>query len=145
MEPTKYIKPTQKPTRISTSKRRVLSKRPYLGLLLKRDPRPRRLQPKVKKLIDEITPYYQPEAIVAFKRNLEDKRVYRKVKITEKRNALNKRVKSLQVSIIERKDPAKQLYYTTPDVAKELESILYRDGGMKAQVTLHVTFKKKKN
>ena len=46
---------------------------------------------------------------------------------------------------MQRKDPAKQLYYTTPDVAKELESILHRDGGMKAQVTLHITFKKKKN
>ena len=66
------------------------------------------------------------------------------MKITEKRQALRNRVKSLEVSIIERKDHAKQLYFTTPDVAKELESILYRDGGMKVQTTLHITFKKKK-
>ena len=66
------------------------------------------------------------------------------MKITEKKKAFQKRVKSFEVAIIERKDPTKQLYYTTPDVAKELESILYRDGSMKAQVTLHITFKKKK-
>ena len=40
--------------------------------------------------------------------------------------------------------PAKQLYLTTPDVAKELEGLLLREGGMKTQVTLHITFKKKK-
>ena len=33
---------------------------------------------------------------------------------------------------------------TTPDVAKELEGLLHREGGMKPQVTLHITFKKKK-
>ena len=67
------------------------------------------------------------------------------MKITEKKKAFQKRVKSLEIGIIERKDPTKQFYYTTPDVAKELEIILHRDGGMKAQVTVHVTFKKKKN
>ena len=65
------------------------------------------------------------------------------MKITEKRQALRNRVKSFDLSIIERNDPAKQLYYTTPDVAKELESILHRDSGLKAQVTLHITFKEK--
>ena len=65
------------------------------------------------------------------------------MKITEKKKALKQRVKSFEVAIIERKDPTKQLYYTTHDVAKELESILHRDGGMKAQVTLHINFKKK--
>ena len=101
----------------------------------------------VKKLIDKITPYYKPEAIEEFNKILKDKkslRVNPRAKITEKKQALNKRVKSFEVTIIEQKDPAKQLYYTTPDVAKELESILQRDGGMKAQVTLHITFKKKK-
>ena len=93
-------------------------------------------------MIDEITPYYQPEAIEAFKKYL---RVNPRVKITEKRQALRNRVKSLEVSIIERKDPTKQLYFTTPDVAKELESILSKERGIKVQTTLHITFKKKKN
>ena len=35
------------------------------------------------------------------------------------------------------------MFYTKPDVAKKLESILSKEGGMKAQVTLHILFKKK--
>ena len=65
------------------------------------------------------------------------------MKITQKKKALKKRAKSIEVTIIERSDPAKQFYFTTPDVAKELESLLHREGGMKAQVTIHITFKKK--
>ena len=147
LKPTNYIppkptpkptsKPTRKPTRKPIPKPRVLSKRP---VPLPR-PIPKPIDKKVKKLIDEITPYYKPEAIEAFKKSL---RVNPRVKITEKRQALRNRVKSLEVSIIERKDPAKQLYFTTPDVAKELESILSKERGMKVQTTLHVTFKKKK-
>ena len=141
LKPTKYVppKPTPKPRVLSkpAPKPRVLSKRPVPL------PRPPPIDKKVKKLIDEITPYYKPEAIEAFNKILKDKKSIR-VKITEKKKALKKRVKSFEVAIIERKDPTKQLYYTTPDVAKELESILYRDGGMKAQVTIHITFKKKK-
>ena len=66
------------------------------------------------------------------------------MKITEKRQALKRRAKSFEVAIIETVDPAKQFYYTIPDVEKELESLLSREGGMKAQVTLSITFKKKK-
>ena len=64
--------------------------------------------------------------------------------ITKKKKALRRAVKALQVAIRVQKDPARQLYYTTPGVAKELQSIFNRDGAMKAQVTLHVIFKKKK-
>ena len=151
MQPTQYKPPTpkirvvKKKLRIKpktpkpTPKPRVLSKRPV--------PFPRRLpQPidmKVKRLIDEITPYYKPEAIEEFSKILKDKKSLR-VNIVKKRQALRNRVKSFEVAIVERKDPSKQLYYTTPGVAEELEDILNRDGGMKAQVTLHVTFKKKK-
>ena len=139
LKPTKYI--PAKLTPQPTPKPRVLSKRPVPLPRPRLSPKP--IDKKVKKLIDEITPYYKPEAIEAFNKILEDKKSLR-VKITEKKKALKKRVKSFQVAIIERKDPTKQFYYTTPDVAKELESILHRDGGMKAQVTLHITFKKKK-
>ena len=66
------------------------------------------------------------------------------MKITEKSQAFKKRVKSFEVTVVEREDPAKQLYLATPDVAKELEGLLLREGGMKTQVTLHITFKKKK-
>ena len=66
------------------------------------------------------------------------------MKITEKSQALKKRAKSFEVTVVESIDPAKQFYLTTPDVAKELEGLLNREGGMKAQVTLHIKFKKKK-
>ena len=98
---------------------------------------------KVKRLIDEITPYYKPEAIEEFSKILKGEKSLR-MNIVKRRQALRNRVKSFEVVKREPKDPSKQLYYTTPGVAEELRSILNRDGGMKAQVTLHVTFKKKK-
>ena len=109
-------------------------------------PRPRAPKPidmKVKRLIDEITPYYKPEAIEEFSKILKGEKSPR-VNIVKRRQALRNRVKSFEVSFIEPKDPSKQLYFTAPGVAEELGSILNRDGGMKVQVTLHVTFKKKK-
>ena len=66
------------------------------------------------------------------------------MKITEKSQAFKKRFKSFEVTVVESVDPAKQLYLTTPDVAKEIETLLLREGGMKTQVSLHVTFKKKR-
>ena len=104
---------------------------------------PKPIDLKVKRLVDEITPYYKPEAIEQFCKILKGEKSPR-VNIIKRRQALRNRVKSFEVSLIEQKDPHKQLYYTTPGVAKELGSILNRDGGMKVQVTLHVTFKKKK-
>ena len=148
-EPLKPIKPTPTP------KPQVLSKRKPLplfrrGSLPRRKPpsRPRPKAPKpidmkVKRLIDEITPYYKPEAIEQFSKILKGEKSPI-INIIKKRQALRNRVKSFEVSLIEQKDPSKQLYYTTPGVAEELEDILNRDGGMKAYVTLHVTFKKKK-
>ena len=143
LKPTKYIppKPTPKPRVKSkpTPKPRVLSKRPVP--LPRSVPQP--IDKKVKKFIDEITPYYKPEAIEEFSKILKDKKSLG-VNIIKRRQALRNKVKSFEVVKRERKDPSKQLYYTTPGVAEELEDILNRDGGMKAQVTLHVTFKKKK-
>ena len=156
------LKPTQYKPPKPIPKPRVKSKRPVPLPRLKpvslprRRPLPRRkpssrprpkapkpIDMKVKRLIDEITPYYKPEAIKEFSKILKDKKSPR-VNIIKRRQALRNRVKSFEVSLIEQKDPHKQLYYTTPGVAEELEDILNRDGGMKAQVTLHVLFKKKK-
>ena len=106
-------------------------------------PLPKPIDEKVKKLIVEITPYYKPEAIKAFNKILKDKKSLR-VMITKKKKALRRAVKSFQVAIKAEKDPAKQLYYTTPGVAEELRSIFNTDGAMKAQITLKVLFKKKK-
>ena len=137
LKPTKYVPPTQTPK--PTPKPRVISKRPVP--LHRRIPQP--IDTKVKKFIDEITPYYKPEAIESFNKILKDTSSLRVI-ITKKKKALRRAVKALQVAIRVQKDPARQLYYTTPGVAKELQSIFNRDGAMKAQVTLHVIFKKKK-
>ena len=157
-EPLKPIpKPTPKPIskpRIRPRLKPVLLPRPKPVPLTRRGSLPRRkpssrpkikapkpIDMKVKRLIDEITPYYKPEAIEQFNKILKDKKSLRVIK---RRKALRNRVKSFEVSLIEPKDPSKQLYFTASGVAEELGSILNRDGGMKVQVTLHVTFKKKK-
>ena len=68
LKPTKYTppkptpKPRSKPTPKPTPKPRVISKRPVP--LPRRVPQP--IDKKVKKFIDEITPYYKPEAIEKF-------------------------------------------------------------------------------
>ena len=96
-------------------------------------------------MIDEITPYYKPEVTEAFNKILKDKNYLREITIKNiKKKALRNRVKSFEVVLRVQKDPAKQLYYTTPGVAEELQSIFNTDGAFKAQTTLKVTFKKKK-
>ena len=100
---------------------------------------PKPIDEKVKKLIDEITPYYKPEAIESFNKILKDKKSLRAV-ITKKKKALRRAVKSFQVAIRERKDPAKQFYYTTPAVAEELRSIFNTDGAFKGNINVNVDF-----
>ena len=69
LKPTKYV-PIPKPrTQKSRSKK------------------PKPIAEKVQKTIDEITPYYKPEAIRAFQKNLRDKKSLR-VKVMEKGKAL---------------------------------------------------------
>ena len=144
LKPTKYVPPKPQVLSKRTPKPRVLSKRtPKPRVLPKSTSKPRVIDKKVKKFIDEITPYYKPEAIEEFSKILKDKKSLG-VNIIKRRKALRNRVTSFEVVKREQKDPAKQLYYTRPGVAEELEDILNSDGGMKAQVTLHVTFKKKK-
>ena len=144
LKPIKYTPPKPTPKPLAKSKRPLPRIKPKLKPSSRPRPRaPKPIDMKVKRLIDEITPYYKPEAIEQFSKILKDKKSLR-VNIVKKRQALRNRVKSFEVVKIEPKDPHKQLYYTTPGVAEELEDILNRDGGMKAQVTLHVLFKKKK-
>ena len=143
LEITKLPEPI-KPTQYKPPKPRVKSKRPLPRVKPKRKPssRPKAPKPKdlkVKRLIDEMTPYYKPEAIEEFSKK------HPKLDIVKRRiTGLKNRVKSFEVVRRAQKDPSKQFLYTTPGVAKELEDILNRDGGMKVQETLHVTFKKKK-
>ena len=133
--PTKYVAPVPKP------RPRTQKSRPPVPML-RSSLYPKPIAKKVKELIDVITPYYRPEAIRKFNQELRDKKNFR-LKVTEKDRALRNHVKSFEVAIIERGDPAKQLYYTTNDVARELEDLLNRERGLKAYVTLKITMKKK--
>ena len=83
----------------------------------------KKIEPKFQKLIDQIRPYYHPEAIQDFKKFLSNPRLI-KSKITQKSRALKNNVKSFDVAINDSKDPAKQLYETTIDASRELENIL---------------------
>ena len=123
-------KPKSKPRKPRIQPKRIPSSRP-------KAPKPKDL--KVKKFIDEMTPNHKPEAIEEFSKK------HPKLDIVKRRiTGLKNRVKSFEVVRRSQKDPSKQFLYTTPGVAKELEDILNRDGGMKVQETLHVSFKKKK-
>ena len=104
---------------------------------------PKPIAEKVKKRIDEITPYYRPEAIRKFTQELRERKNLR-VMVTEKDRALKNSLKSFEVFIISRRDAAKQLYYTSIDVARVLEDNLYIDKGLKAKVVLKILMKKKK-
>ena len=144
-EPIKPTKPTPtpKPLPKTTPKPQVLSKcKPLPRRQPPSRPRPKAPKPidmKVKRLIDEMTPNYKPEAIEEFSKK------HPRANIVKRRiTGLKNRVKSFEVVRRAQKDPSKQFLYTTPGVAKELEDILNRDGGIKVQVTLPVTFKKKK-
>ena len=111
LQRTKNLPPVSPPEEKPVPKPRVLSKRPPFPPvpLPRSSPYPKLIAEKVKTLIDEITPYYKPEAISACNKILRDKKSLR-VKITEKSQALKKRAKSFEVTVVENRDPAKQLY-----------------------------------
>ena len=65
-----------------------------------------KVREKVKKLIDEISPYYFPEAISQFKKNL---KFIQKAEITQKKKALKNNALSFDVTIVNNNDPSIQL------------------------------------
>ena len=90
LKPTKYVPPKRTPK--PQVKPRVIPKRPVpLPRATPRSsPYPKPIDVKVKKFIDEITPFYKPEAIEAFDKILKDKKslsVNPSVKIIENKNA----------------------------------------------------------
>ena len=72
-------------------------------ITLPRNQLPKKVSEKVKKLIDEITPYYPPEAIRQFKKLL---KFIPKIEIIEKDKALKNNVKSFEVCIVNKYDPS---------------------------------------
>ena len=112
----KSKKPVPLPRNIPVPLPRRLTRR---GSLPRRKPssRPKAPKPidmKVKRLIDEMIPYYKPEAIEEFSKK------HPKANIVKRRKTgLKNRVKSFEVVRRAQKDPSKQFLYTTPGVAKE--------------------------
>ena len=74
------------------------------------------LSEKVKKVIDEITPYYRPEAIIKFNKALRDAK-HLQIRIREKARALKNNAKSFDVAIISKKDAVQQLLLASPSEA----------------------------
>ena len=93
----------------------------------------------MQRLIREITPYYQPEAIRDFQKLLGRPK---KTQITEKSRALKNNVKTFSVEITDKKDPANHFNITKLDVSRELENVYNMQGPFKFFVTTKVTFKK---
>ena len=101
MKPTKY-EPPHKPE-VPVPKPRKQRPAP-----IPRTPLPRPVSEKVKRLIDEKTPYYKPEAISEFQKILRDPKSQREI-VTEQKKALKGSVKSFEVAIVDKKRPSETI------------------------------------
>ena len=92
-------------------------------------------------MIEEIAPFYTPEAIEEFRDKV--RRAKEKAQMIEKKKALKNKVKSFEViASFYRKDPRKLFSVTQNDVTQKLAQHLERKGPFKFSVTLQVTLKK---
>ena len=132
LRPTKYKpkRPVPKPRKIPIALPRM---RPL--------PMPTALQKKVKRLVDEITPYYRPETIREFRRLL--KFIPKDISITERSKALKGNVKSYEVPIVHKYDPSLQLNNTKKAIFKLLMGLLADKRGFKFNTTLKVRLSKR--
>ena len=131
--PTKYTPPPP-----------PLEKPPKIVPRLKRIPKiisQAPLQEKVKNLIDEIAPYYQPETIREFRRKHEYVPV--EFSITERSRALRGKVKSYEVPIFHSYDASLQLNNTKKEIFKLLKRLLKDKRGFKFNATLNVRLSKR--
>ena len=147
LTPTKYKpkRPVPKP-RSYKPKRPVPKPRSRLRspIALPRSPirkMPTALQEKVKRLIDEITPYYRPETIREFGRLL--KFIPKDVSITERSKALKGNVKSYEVPIVHKYDPSLQLNNTKKAIFKLLMGLLADKRGFKFNISLKARLSKR--
>ena len=93
----------------------------------------------MQKLIEEIAPFYRPEAIDEFRRTYDKK----KVQVIEKKKALKNNVKSFEIdAMFYRKDPSKLFSLTQNVVTLKLAELLEENGPCKFLVTLQVNLKK---
>ena len=138
--PTEYVAPLERGAQVTPSSKPKPKPRKPLPVPLPRYI-PKKVAEKVKNFIYEITPYYKPEAISKFAKELSERKHF-KVVVTVKDRALKNYAKSFEVSIISKEDVAQPLFNTRGDVARLLESELSIDRGIKVEVTLRVLMKK---
>ena len=92
-------------------------------------------------MIEEIAPFYTPEAIEEFRDKV--RRAKEKVQVIEKKKALKNNVKSFEViTSFYLKDPRKLFALTQNDITLKLAEHLEKKGPFKFSVTLKVNLKK---
>ena len=128
LKPTKYIaqKPVPKP-------------RKKAPVPLPRSTRPKPLNRRVSKLISLIKPYYSPEKIEKFKKEL---KFLKKAEITKIKKALKNNLANYSFSIMNDTDLSMQLLAIRKILKEKLISLLNEKKGLKFGLTLKVRMKK---
>ena len=116
---------------------------PRLSRLKPIKPVPKSLKLKVKNLIDEFAPYYNPEAISEYKRLLKYIPERQNIEIVEKARALKNNVKSYEVPIVNHYDASGQLYDTKASIVELFQSKLESKKGFKFNMTLQIRLSKR--
>ena len=94
----------------------------------------------MQKLIEEIAPFYSPEAIQEFRDKV--RRAKKKVQVIERKKALKNTVKSFEVENISyTKDPRKLFANTLNAISEKLGELLEQKGPIKASLTLQLELK----
>ena len=130
LKPTKYI--AQKPVPKPRTKKRA-------PIALPRNRLPMKVIENVKKLIDEIRPYYTPEAISQFKKDL---KFIQKAKITKIMKSFKGNLASYRFSIMNDSDSSIQLLATRKELKEKLLSLLNVKKGLKFGLTQKLRMKK---
>ena len=146
LEPAKYVPPKPKPRK----------QRP---VALPRRRAARVPNPSVQKLIEDITPFYRPEAIGEFRERVTEpargaqKKAFREelasklrkrivMKIKERKKGLKGVVQSFELENISIKDPRMLFATSQNSLTEKLAQILQQKGPFKVYLTLRVELKK---
>ena len=126
--PTPYLPAKPKTPKLKTPKPRIKPRIPIA----------KKVKENVKKLIDEISPYYSPEKIEKFKKEL---KFIPRIMAEKIRKALKNNVENYRFDIISN-DPSLQLMESRVITCDNLERLLREKKGLKFNLTLQVKMKK---
>jgi len=129
LEPTPYRAPQKRPEVLEA----------LIRLIREVNPRPRKVNRKVNKLIREITPYYSREKIENFKKKL---KFLKRAEITKKKKALKNNLANYAFSIMNDSDPSMQLLDTRKILKEKLMRLINERKGLKFSLSLKVRMKK---